>query len=242
MDFTQTKLKYIVTGTGRCGTLYLSKLLSFCNIFCGHETIFDISSWNVILQRIFDKNAELKLSKIAIENYGNYLDSNKLIADSSYMAMPYLHLNIFNSCKFIHVIRHPEDVINSFCHFLNYFYDESFCKLNDYNKSYLNFIYKNVPDIKKYKNPYDRAACFYLFWNQQIEDKLKNKNKIKIKIEEINNNLLLEEFIEAKIPNEFEKISNIKTKEKRFYLKNIKNKSLKEQIFCFCEKNNYNLI
>ena len=73
MEFTQTKLKFIVTGTGRCGTLYLSKLLSFCNTFCGHETIFDYSSWNTILQRLFN-DKKLILSKIAKDTYGDYLE------------------------------------------------------------------------------------------------------------------------------------------------------------------------
>lgn len=241
MEFTQTKLKFIITGTGRCGTLYLSKLLSFCNIFCGHETIFDYSSWNVILQRIFN-DKKLTLSKIAKDTYGDYLLDNSIEADSSYMAMPYLNLNVFDSCKFVHLIRHPENVINSFCNYLNYFYDESFLELNEFDKNYLNFIYKHVPDIKKYKNPYDRAAYFYLFWNNQIEEKLKNKNKILIKIEEINKNNLLEDFFGIKIPEDFQNISTNKNKEKKFKLNHIRNKNIKEQIVCFCEKYKYNFI
>ena len=241
MEFTQTKLKFIITGTGRCGTLYLSKLLSFCNIFCGHETIFDYSSWNVILQRIFN-DKKLNLSKIAKDTYGDYLLDNSIEADSSYMAMPYLNLNVFDSCKFVHLIRHPENVINSFCHYLNYFYDEAFLSLNEFDKNYLNFIYKHVPDIKKYKNPYDRAAYFYLFWNNQIEEKLKNKNKILIKIEEINKNKSLEDFLRIKIPEDFQNISTNKNKEKKFKLNHIRNKNIKEQIVCFCQKYKYNFI
>jgi hypothetical protein len=182
MSFTQTKIKIIITGTGRCGTLYISKLLSFCNIFCGHETIFDHSSWNKILQRIYG-NEELNLSKIAKKNYGDYLKDNIIVGDSSYMAMPYLDMNIFNDCFFVHIIRNPIDVINSFCHNMHYFYDDPYSSLDEFNRKYINFIYKHVPDIKKYKNPYEKAACFYLYWNDQIEKKLKNKNKIKIKIE-----------------------------------------------------------
>ena len=81
MSFTQTKIKIIITGTGRCGTLYISKLLSFCNIFCGHETIFDNSSWNQILQRIYG-NEELKLSKVAKKHYGDYLKDNIIVGDT----------------------------------------------------------------------------------------------------------------------------------------------------------------
>ena len=241
MEFTQTKLKIIVTGTGRCGTLYLSKLLSFCNIFCGHETIFDYSSWNTILQRIFN-NKKLNLSKIATDTYGDYLIDKNIEADSSYMAMPYLNLNIFDSCKFIHLIRHPENVINSFCHYLNYFYDEAFMSLNEFDRKYLNFINKHVPDIKKYKNPYDRAAYYYLYWNNEIEQKLKNKNKILLKIEEICNNSLLEEFIGIKVPDDFENISVNKNKKNKFKLSHIRNKNIKEQIVWFCEKYKYNFI
>lgn len=238
MEFTQTKLKFIVTGTGRCGTLYLSKLLSFCNVFCGHETIFDYSSWNIILQRLFNQK-QLTLSKIAKNTYGDYLENKPIEADSSYMAMPYLHLNIFKDCKFIHLVRHPENVINSFCHNLNYFYDEPNQNINEFNKKYLNFIYRHVPDIKKYKNPYERAACFYLYWNNQIEEKIKNKNKILIKIEEINNKSF-EEFINIKIPEDFNKILVDKNTEKKFRLKDIRNKKLKSEIINFCQKYDYN--
>jgi len=240
MSFTQTKIKIIITGTGRCGTLYLSKLLSFCNIFCGHETIFDHSSWNKILQRIYG-NEELSLSKIAKKNYGDYLKDNIIVGDSSYMAMPYLDMNIFNDCFFIHVIRNPIDVINSFCHNMNYFYDEPYSNIDEFNRKYINFIYKHVPDIKKYKNPYERAACFYLYWNDKIEKKLKNKNKIKIKIEEVGIKKDLENFLNFDIPKEFLMLDNNITKNiNKFNIKYIKDKKIKEDIISFCEKHEYN--
>jgi hypothetical protein len=240
MSFTQTKIKIIITGTGRCGTLYLSKLLSFCNIFCGHETIFDHSSWNKILQRIYG-NEELSLSKIAKKNYGDYLKDNIIVGDSSYMAMPYLDMNIFNDCFFIHVIRNPIDVINSFCHNMNYFYDEPYSNIDEFNRKYINFIYKHVPDIKKYKNPYEKAACFYLYWNNQIEKKLKNKNKIKIKIEEVGIKKDLENFLNFEIPKEFLMLDNNITKNiNKFNIKYIKDKKIKEDIISFCEKHEYN--
>lgn len=240
MSFTQTKIKIIITGTGRCGTLYLSKLLSFCNIFCGHETIFDHSSWNQILQRIYG-NEELSLSKIAKKNYGDYLKDNIIVGDSSYMAMPYLDMNIFNDCFFIHVIRNPIDVINSFCHNMNYFYDEPYSNIDEFNRKYINFIYKHVPDIKKYKNPYERAACFYLYWNDKIEKKLKNKNKIKIKIEEVGIKKDLENFLNFDIPKEFLMLDNNITKNiNKFNIKYIKDKKIKEDIISFCEKHEYN--
>ena len=240
MSFTQTKIKIIITGTGRCGTLYISKLLSFCNIFCGHETIFDHSSWNQILQKIYG-NEELNLSKIAKKNYGDYLKDNIIVGDSSYMAMPYLDMNIFNDCFFVHVIRNPIDVINSFCHNMHYFYDDPYSSLDEFNRKYINFIYKHVPDIKKYKNPYEKAACFYLYWNDQIEKKLKNKNKIKIKIEEVGIKKDLENFLNFDIPKEFLMLDNNITKNiNKFNIKYIKDKKIKEDIISFCEKHEYN--
>ncbi len=240
MSFTQTKIKIIITGTGRCGTLYISKLLSFCNIFCGHETIFDHSSWNKILQRIYG-NEELNLSKIAKKNYGDYLKDNIIVGDSSYMAMPYLDMNIFNDCFFVHIIRNPIDVINSFCHNMHYFYDDTYSSLDEFNRKYINFIYKHVPDIKKYKNPYEKAACFYLYWNDQIEKKLKNKNKIKIKIEEVGIKKDLENFLNFEIPKEFLMLDNNITKNiNKFNIKYIKDKKIKEDIISFCEKHEYN--
>ena len=34
------ELKIISTGTGRCGTAYMSKLLTSVGIPCGHESLF----------------------------------------------------------------------------------------------------------------------------------------------------------------------------------------------------------
>ena len=35
------KLKYLVTGTGRSGTVYMARLLTSLGIPCSHEMIFD---------------------------------------------------------------------------------------------------------------------------------------------------------------------------------------------------------
>ncbi|MFW5847918.1 MAG: hypothetical protein ACOCVF_03280 [bacterium] len=78
-----TKPRFVITGTGRCGTGYISKLLTEYGINCGHEAIF---SYN------------------GVRNKFGYT------GDASWLAAPYLQK--YNGIV-IHQVRHPLRVINS---------------------------------------------------------------------------------------------------------------------------------
>lgn len=170
-------LDYIVTGTGRCGTVYLAKLLSSIGIPCGHETIFKADGLINALKRMNNEES-LELSKLSqlasIVDEKNriywFKDKDvKLRADSSYLAAPFL--DQFEKTKIIHVIRKPLEVINSFVHGLGYFKDSS---LKDEElKDYHEFIYSFFPEMKK-MDTITKAAYYYLKWNELIEKKAKN--------------------------------------------------------------------
>lgn len=76
--------RFVITGTGRCGTGYLANAMMYNRIRCGHEALFtpEGRSPNPFLR-----------------------------GDSSWMAAP--HLEHFSGYV-LHVVRHPLDVINSF--------------------------------------------------------------------------------------------------------------------------------
>lgn len=82
--------KYIITGTGRCGTTYLSRIFNEIGIKCGHELIFNL--------------------------HYNYEEGMKrypeLEADSSWMSVPFLDFLSNSAC--IHIVRHPLKTIASF--------------------------------------------------------------------------------------------------------------------------------
>lgn len=80
-------IKYLVTGTGRCGTTYITNIFNSINIKSGHESVF-----------MSDRND---------------LNTNNLL-ESSWLATPFLNENFFENVKVIHIVRNPEKTIASF--------------------------------------------------------------------------------------------------------------------------------
>ena len=77
-------IELLVTGTGRCGTGYVSKLLTASGIPCGHEEVY---------------------TPLGIQN------RPELVADASWCAVPFL--KDFQG-RIVHLVRHPLAVIRSF--------------------------------------------------------------------------------------------------------------------------------
>src|SRR5438874_64358 len=108
------KLLYVVTGTGRSGTVYLANLLTRSGIPCGHESIFTPGGLDEALARV-EGRSPIHVSAISVEACGPWLpDALSLVADSSYMAAPFLDHAVLAYAHVLHVVRHPMDVINSF--------------------------------------------------------------------------------------------------------------------------------
>lgn len=79
-------MKMVVTGTGRCGTGYMAKVLSGAGLPCGHEEVFGPHGWN---------------------------PHSKLPADSSWLAVPFLPVLEMAHCSIVQVYRNPGAVISS---------------------------------------------------------------------------------------------------------------------------------
>lgn len=76
--------KFVVVGTGRCGTGYVSKCFTACGIPCGHERLFTPNGCETI--------------------------DDALVGDASWLAVP--HLAAYDGYV-IHVHRHPYDCVAS---------------------------------------------------------------------------------------------------------------------------------
>ena len=165
------RLNYIVTGTGRCGTVYMARLLTSVGIPCGHETIFDYRGIKESRKRLLGKK-DIKLSGVSLrecatESTGWPPDITSIVADSSYMAAPFLKYNLIKNSKIIHVVRNPVNVVNSFCNYINYF-----TKIRSpENFMYEDFIYKHAKKLNVEMPQYDKAALYYITWNEMIENK-----------------------------------------------------------------------
>jgi hypothetical protein len=140
----------------------MANFLISAGINCGHEVIFT--------------NEGLGVAKSKMLIYDG------LDADASYMAAPYLKNEILNKAKIIHVVREPMKVINSFvvgyCYFLSgrlnctpgldwtYEYPPG----ADPEFKFMRFIYRHVPELYDVTlTPVERAALYYIKWNELIE-------------------------------------------------------------------------
>ena len=164
------KLRYLVTGTGRCGTVYMARFLSNLGIPCGHEAIFDWRGYRWAEKRL-NGEAPIECSSASAISLINgkwvpepsWVDPSQIVAESSYLAAPFLQDPLLQGVPVIHVARHPVKVINSFCNYLGYF------QSNQGTNSYEQIIYRWLPELKQQMSPYDRAALFYVRWNDLID-------------------------------------------------------------------------
>jgi hypothetical protein len=192
-------LELIVTGTARSGTLYMARVLTSLGLPCGHESVFNYETKESILRfrdaskrtlstiSIFDEISRIENVPIPLISepdskleQGKWIDPTVIVADSSYMAMPYLNYKEIKKVPVIHVIRNPLAVISSMVLDFKYFTDEPDEKV----KPFQTWIYKQIPKIQSYNNPIDRACFYYIEWNLQIEEKCRNRPYIKIGIQE----------------------------------------------------------
>jgi hypothetical protein len=163
-------LKYLITGTGRCGTVYLARFLTSLGIPCGHESIFDWQGCRGAEKRLLGEE-KVELSFVSQASYNgkdfkdldDWIDLNHIEAESSYMSAPFLGEDILRDIPVIHVVRNPIKVVNSFCNYIDYF------KSGVGTNSYEQFIYRHIPELKEDMNQYDRACLYYVLWNEMIE-------------------------------------------------------------------------
>jgi len=79
-------VKFLIVGTGRCGTGYISRVLTRVGVKCGHENVFSIHG----------------------------IKPNKdYIGDASWLAVPFLPNFDPESVFVVHQIRHPFKTIGS---------------------------------------------------------------------------------------------------------------------------------
>lgn len=229
-----TNLKYLITGTGRSGTVYLSRLLTSLDIPCGHECIFNNKD-NFLDRLLYPEKRELSLcSRMNFLNNTEiscWVDPSKTIAESSYLMVPYLNIDELKDIPLIHVVRNPFKVISSFVLDLNYFSPESEIGDEDWQAKIYNFL----PELKDIEFQIDRAAYFYCKWNQEISEQKNKRPYFFAQVETIDENGAFFKFLEIeKKSNLFKdkKINSMKKSKYELQLSDIKNKKIRQD---FCE-------
>jgi hypothetical protein len=137
--FSKDALRIIVTGTGRCATQYYSRRLTSAGLPCHHELI--------------------GLGGIA--GLRTRAQNNHVIADSSWMAAPYLAY-LPESPQVVHLVRHPKLVISSLMRMRFFHKDSPYLRYKEYAMGWM-------PELKKYRREFDKTAMFYVLWNKMLD-------------------------------------------------------------------------
>lgn len=171
-------LTHLVSGTGRSGTVFLARLLTSVGILCGHESIFDYRGIEISKRRLSGE-LPIVLSGCSGDKYDPVTNTCTpvfwhpnvagIVADSSYMSAPYLKDDMLSTTLKIHAVRNPVAVIDSFCNSINYFSQEIASNVED-RIDYEKFIFEQLPELSESMPQYDRAALYYILWNQMIEN------------------------------------------------------------------------
>lgn len=206
----------------------MARLLTSVGIPCGHETVFDNLGLGAAQMKIAGLSP-MGVSHISLMEYQTAKDQwvsipdwsgdlKEIVADSSYMAAPFL--NQFTNAKVVQVTRNPIKVIDSFVNHLDYF-------THHYpTNQWENFIYQHLPELKEDLPVYDRAALFYILWNQMIE----GHADLRCKIEDGPNAVL--EFVgKAGYPHYNEKVNSVRKMNKKiFTLDGIESKEIASRL------------
>jgi hypothetical protein len=152
----------------------LAKALTESGIPCGHESIFDHRGIEQAI-KVCEGKDEAGLSFCSTRRYVDgkwcedapYVNSKEIQAESSYMAAPFLTHQLLKETPIIHLVRHPNKVVDSFVNHVGNF--KNSYPSGEYTSIYEEFIYKYVPELTETLSPFDRAALYYVRWNQMIE-------------------------------------------------------------------------
>jgi hypothetical protein len=153
-------LCYLVTGTGRSGTVSLACALSSAGIPCSHERFFRGDSVEAAFGLLLD-GKDAKNSSCS-EHCGLPELGARVVAESSYLAAPHLAAPFLAGATVIHAVRSPWQVIPSFLNNIQFFRGEP---IHEHER----FIYAALPELHHLKEPVDRAAYYYIHWNLMIE-------------------------------------------------------------------------
>jgi len=138
-DAGTRRFKVIVTGTGRSATGFAAQWLTSAGLPCGHEQFFTFTGWEGAQQRMRRRP--------------------ELVAESSWLAAPWLDKPQLKDALIIHQVRHPRKVAES-------------CMRHPPGTTppYLEYMERHCPKIAEHDDDLNKAIARWVYWNQLIEE------------------------------------------------------------------------
>lgn len=138
-------MKYLITGTGRCGTGCIAQVLCSAGVKCTHEQVFNT--------RGIDFAKECIITRRSNPQWG-------LDGESSWYAAFHLDNPILDGITIVQLVRHPKDVIDSQLSMGNWTHPA-------YNGAKTLLPY--LPSLADCQSPLEMSAHWYLEVNRLIE-------------------------------------------------------------------------
>lgn len=137
-------MKYLITGTGRCGTGYAARLLTSAGVKCSHEGVFTPAGWEQAKERIGLRRQH--------PDWG-------WEGESSWLAVPFVGKPELEGVTIVHLARHPKAVMDSFLRLMLY----------TRSGSYYRWMAQFIPRIEEFKSSVEKAAYWYVTLNEMVE-------------------------------------------------------------------------
>jgi len=146
-------MKLIMTGTGRCGTKFHSRLLRSIGWEAKHELVFDP---NVTLANVQQR----------MQRLGSVVD-----AEASWIVTAFLSHPALKNIKIVHLVREPLPCMASMLQVTNFYGMRDANPLNGPVEFWLRCLYRHLPEIEQMKGkPLKQAMIMYLAWNRIVEE------------------------------------------------------------------------
>lgn len=139
-------LEILITGTGRCGTGFIAKLLTSAGCRCTHEQIFNPNGWD---------NALWQMQLMAEHPEWNWR------AESSWCGSVYLDRPELQDVTVVHLVRHPKKVLDSLL--------RRHKSTHPYYGPHHHWLAKHLPGLKEWDTPEGKAAYQYVQMNKIVE-------------------------------------------------------------------------
>ena len=158
-DASTRRFQVIVTGTGRSGTGFAAQWLSSAGVPCGHEQFFTFTGWDGAQSRMRRRP--------------------ELVAESSWLAAPWLDKPQLADALVIHQVRHPKKVAES-------------CMRHPPGTTpeFLQYLEHHCPTVAKYPDDLNKAIARWVYWNWAIEDACQDRAYYRWKVEDGEEKLL----------------------------------------------------